>query len=123
MFRAMFQTEMEEAREGKVEIKDFCPEVVEDMLLFLYTGYDDTAIEALHRTRDHNEELLKAADQYQIDLLKATCEKVLGLGMNIKNCLTSLIIGDMYQAKYFKRSSMKMFVENMNKVLKEKRVS
>ena len=39
--------------------------------------------------------------------------------MNTKNCLISLIIGDMYQAKDLKRSSMKMFVENMNKVLTE----
>merc|ERR1711879_596096 len=65
---------------------------------------------------------LKAADQYQIDLLKATCEKVLcsvlqELPEKLKNCLIFLIIGDMYHAEELKRRSMKMFVENMNEVL------
>ena len=127
VFKAMFEADMEETREGKVEIKDYSPEVIEDVLLFMYSGIGNKGayIRSLLGSLDmlgHVEEMLKAADQYQIDLLKATCEKVLcsvlqELPEKLKNCLIFLIIGDMYHAEELKRRSMKMFVENMNEVL------
>ena len=139
VFRAMLQADMEEKREGIVEIKDFGIEVVEAMLFFMYTatvsatasatarlyskrtGYFTTATGVVYsyekNHRDHFSELLKAADQYQLDLLKAACEDALCCGLEVENCLISLILGDMYQAEKLKKNSMKFFIENMNKVI------
>ena len=66
---------------------------------------------------NHVADLLKAADVYQLDLLKASCEETLCRGLNLKHCLSSLIIGDMYRAPILKKNSMKMFLDYMNIVL------
>ena len=118
VFRAMLQADMEEKRSGKVEIKDYSPDVIQTLLHFIYTGslvHENSNEEG----REDLLELLQAADQYQLDLLKEACEVQICEGVDIQNCLTSLIIGDMYNAENLKKFSMKIFAENMNKVLLE----
>jgi len=120
VFRAMLKTDMEETRVGMVKITDFSPKVVEAMLRFIYTSSSEGFVINIHQDqcRDHIVELLKASDKYHLDLLKDACEEVLCLGLNVENCLISLILADMYQAEDLKKCSMKIFVENMNKVIK-----
>ena len=121
VFRAMLQADMEEKRDGIVEIKDFGPDVVEAMLFFMYTAKVSRGVDTVYyyekKHQDHFSELLKAADQYQLDLLKAACEEALCCGLQVENCLISLILGDMYQAEKLKKNSMKLFIENMSKVI------
>ena len=118
VFRAMLQADMEEKRSGKVEIKDYSPDVIQTLLHFIYTG-SFVQENCSEEGREHLLELLQAADQYQLDLLKEACEVQICEGVDIQNCLTSLIIGDMYNAENLKKFSMKIFAENMNKVLLE----
>ena len=106
---ALSVEDMEEKREGIVDIKDFSPDVIEAMLKFMYTTNVPSNVQ-------HITELLKAADQYQLDLLKNACEATLCRGLKINNCLIYLILGDMYQAEMLKKCSMKMLFENMNEV-------
>ena len=112
VFRAMLQADMEEKKDGIVDIKDFSPDVIEAMLKFMYAS----SVPSNDEDREHLAEVLKAADQYQLDLLKSECENTLCRGLKIDNCLISLILGDMYQAEVLKRCSMKMLFENMNEV-------
>ena len=59
VLKAMFETNMKEKNTGTVEIQNMTPEVLEKMLLYMYTGQVPDA------DSDANE-LLAAADQYQI---------------------------------------------------------
>ena len=86
--------------------------MIEAMLKFMYAS----TVPSKNENREHLAELLKAADQYQLDLLKNECEITLCRGLKINNCLISLILGDIYQAEKLKRGSMKMLFENMNEV-------
>ena len=56
MFAAMFEHEMEERKAGRVEIADVEPEVLQEMLRFVYTGKSPN----LDKLAD---ELLAAADK------------------------------------------------------------
>ena len=120
VFKAMLQADMEEKRLGQVMMKDFSPRVTEDMLMFIYSSKLGPFSKAMHLNEDdlnHVVDLLKAADLYQLDLLKASCEETLCRGLNFKKCLFSLIIGDIYRAEELKKSSMKMFLDYMDIVL------
>ena len=115
VFRAMLSSELSEKRDGNIDIKDFSPDVIEAMLKFMYAS----TVPSNDEDREHLAEVLKAADQYQLDLLKTECENTLCRGLKINNCLISLILGDMYQAEVLKRCSMKMLFENMNEVFSQ----
>ena len=115
VFKAMFQADMKETASGKVEIKDYSPDVIQQMIRYIYSSrpFDETDVE----DREQIMELLRAADQYKLDLLKEACEAKLSESLNVNNCLLSLIMGDIYNAKGLRRCSMKMLVEKMNKKL------
>lgn len=74
-FAAMLQPHTEEAKKGCVEVKDVEPEVLKQVLLYMYTG----KAPALH---DMALELLIASDKYQLQQLKQQCER------HIAGCLT-----------------------------------
>ena len=65
----MFKADMTENKRGKVEIKGFSSDVIQNMFMFIYTGMLSTP------ELDETEavDLLGAADQYQLDLLKRVC--------------------------------------------------
>ena len=60
VFSAMFKSNMEESRLGRVEIPDIHPDVFQEMLKFVYTGNTPQ----LHGMA---EELLAAADKVGVD--------------------------------------------------------
>ena len=74
-----------------VEITDFSPKVVEDMLRFMYTSQEISLNLHQDPCRDYIAELMKASDKYHLGLLNEACDEAL---------------------------SMKIFVEYMNKVIK-----
>ena len=92
VFRAMFQADMTEKKTRKVDVKDLHPDVVAEMLTFIYTGNTPN----LNRLAG---ELLAAAEQYQLELLKNICEERLCNSLEIGNSVSHLVLGDMYQVK------------------------
>lgn len=70
-FHDALQSDMTEAATRRVEIEDLQPEVVHDMLVYIYTGNTNN----LNRIAG---ELLGAADKYQLEQLKTICEVRLG---------------------------------------------
>merc|ERR1712126_125361 len=105
VFRAMFQAEMEEKKTNKVDINDLHPDILAEMLHFIYTGKTPKLDEIAG-------DLLGAADRYQIDKLKAACEEFLCLSINVDNCIDLLVIGDLYNADNLKRFSLKFISRN-----------
>ena len=70
VFEAMFQHDTLESQTNVVTIKDIEPEVFEEILLYIQTG-DAPNINKIAK------KLLAAADFYQLDQLKISCQEVL----------------------------------------------
>ena len=105
VFAAMFEHDMEEKQSGKVEIHDFDGDVIKEMLLFIYTG----KVLNLDKMAD---ELLAAADKYQLDRLKAMCEKTLLNNLSIENASELLVLSDLHNAEQLKAQTIKFINEN-----------
>ncbi|XP_053598186.1 speckle-type POZ protein B [Microplitis demolitor] len=88
VFHAMLTTEMRD----KITIQDVKPEIFSHVLEFIYTdkvtGLNDIA-----------EDLLTAADKYQIQTLKQMCVESLCLSLNIENAAKLLLLADRHKAK------------------------
>jgi len=56
VFKRMFSNEMKEKNEGIVDISDYSADVLEQMLMFIYTGHSPYL-------QEHVDELLSAANQ------------------------------------------------------------
>ena len=113
VFRAMFKADMTEKKKGKVEIQGFSFDVIQNMLHFVYTGMLSTTELAESEAVD----LLGAADQYQLDLLKRLCENKLCEILDVDNCLRLLATADMYQADRLKKLGMELVIKNMSTVV------
>ena len=113
VFRAMFISDMTEKKKGKVEIQGFSFDVIQNMLHFVYTGMLSTP----ELDESGAADLLGAADQYQLDLLKRVCENKLCEILDVDNCLRLLTTADMYRADRIKKIAMELVVKNMNTIV------
>merc|ERR1712098_275831 len=112
VFKAMLTIEMKEKISNEIQIDDAEPEVIAELLKFIYTGkpspsFLDKCSNAMN--------LFFAADKYQIEALKEICEFSLISSLTIKNCFSLLIFGDRY-CENMKKSALK-FVGERNKRL------
>ncbi|KAK3751856.1 hypothetical protein QZH41_009661, partial [Actinostola sp. cb2023] len=99
VFNAMFEHEMTESRKGRVEISDIDPDVFSEMLKFVYTG-NTPQIQGMA------EDLLAAADKYDLERLKVMCEEALCNNLTVDNVCDVLILADMHSAKQLKGQSL-----------------
>jgi len=86
----MFEHDMKEVKEGRVTVNDIDPTVMTEMLRFIYTG--DVSNVAV------TQDLLVAADKYNIPLLKFTCESKLVQKVNVDNALEMYTLGETHGA-------------------------
>jgi len=106
VFQAMFQSGLAENEAGSVEIEDIKPNVMIEMLRYIYSGCT-LAVEIYGR------ELLAAADKYQLDKLKNCCEEFLFGTLNVENCIDLILLGDINQAKSLKKAALEFFTKNL----------
>jgi len=109
VFEAMFQHETLESQTNVVNIKDIEPKVLEEMFLYIQTG-------EAPNINNIAKELLVAADFYQLDQLKISCQEVLSETLEAKNSIEILILSDMHSAPKLKKDALKFISENMNSV-------
>lgn len=97
VFAAMFANPMKEILEDKVDINDIDESIVRNMLSYMYTG------KTSNLTFLSSEDLLFAADKYQLEDLKALCSDFLKNTISPENVLKILVLGDMHDEdlKYF----------------------
>jgi len=100
---------------NKVAIRDVSADTMEKMLQFIYTdnikiSVNDTKID----------ELLYAADKYQLGRLRSICERTLAGKLDDANAAEIAIASHMYGSKAFKKEVVKYIAENWAK-LKEKK--
>ena len=112
VFRAMFQPNTKESITKKVNIDDFDPDVVGEMLKFIYTGVANEKV-----LKEKTGELLAAAEKYQLDFLKNICEAILCLALKVTNSIEYLVLGDMHRAAKLRRMALKMVARNMTSLV------
>jgi len=113
VFKAMFQNDMKERETRRVDITDLPPEVVHDMLVFIYSG-------GTPNIGKNAGELIAAADKYQLEQLKGICEERLCASLEINNAVGHLVLGDMYQAHALKSLALQFVVRNMAVVVRSR---
>ena len=83
------------------------------MLNFIYTGtvFSHDAIGEIAT------DLLRAADKYQLDLLKNICEDRLCSTLEVTNCVEYLVLGEIYQTLKLKKKALGVAVENLDSIM------
>ncbi len=100
VFAAMFQHQMKDNESGEVDVPDATPAVFNKLLQFIYTG--ECPLE------DSTEELLMAADKYDIQGLKQLCETHFWrCTPNMDQVFDLLILSDLLNAKILRKSVVK----------------
>ena len=112
VFRAMFQADMTERKNRRVEIQGLRPEVVAKMLTFIYTGQVD-----LEDGVDDVGELMGAGDQYQLETLKRECEQRLCTSLVEDNCIGNLVLADLHRAEKLRELSLDKLSANMDRII------
>jgi len=112
VFRAMFETDMKEAKENQVVIDDSIdPAVVQEMISFTYTGQVEGISEIAA-------DLLEIADKYDMDDLMALCENELSATLNIDNAAEILILADDHNRHSLRKVVLHFISRNLYFILK-----
>ena len=91
-FKAFFTSELTQEKssdELKVNLQDFHPNNIEELLNFVYTGECGVS-------EKNAEELLVIADYFDIPSLKETCAEFLMISLKPSNCLRIQIFAERY---------------------------
>ena len=100
VFEAMLQHDTLEKKTRIIQISDLRFEVAETFIRYLHS--DDAA----EKVTDMADELLKAADKYDVEGLKSVCEKSLMDTIESDNVIVILILAEQFNAKYLKRACL-----------------
>jgi len=106
VFETMLKQELKENNE--IEIEDMELPVFQKMLQFIYTNDCDVG--------EHAEELLIAADRYDIIDLKDICEEELKSKLTVDNAARLLTVSDKCQAKMLKNTTIQFINRNAKQV-------
>jgi len=109
VFKAMFKHDTNENQTNVVNLNDIEPKVLEAMILYIHTG-EAPNIKVLTK------KLFVAADFYQLDQLKISCQEVLCENLDAGNSIELLIFSDAYSAPKLRKDALKFVSENMTSV-------
>ncbi|XP_035222826.1 speckle-type POZ protein-like [Stegodyphus dumicola] len=90
VFSRMFRNEMKDSEKNSIEISDMDPEILDEMLLFLYSGNLDKPL------RETAAQLYVAAERYDLPALKRKCSSFLKCNLNVQNARKALQLADLY---------------------------
>ena len=111
VFRAMFEHNMKEAGEGRVDISDCSYEAVAAMLKFMYCDippeFDDVS----------PNELLEVADKYDMPGLKRVCESEILRKLDVNNAAHTLRHAEEIGALFLKQWTLEYISVNLGKVM------
>ena len=99
VFAAMFEHEMIEQTENRVDMEEIDSEIGQELLRFIYSG-------KVNNLEERTRELLAGANMYALQELKAMCEEVLIEEITHDNVGEMLVIADKYKADYLKQKAI-----------------
>ncbi|KAH9364050.1 hypothetical protein HPB48_016388 [Haemaphysalis longicornis] len=110
VFAAMFEHKMKENNQGRVEITDCDFEVFREVVEFIYTG----------RASELNkmaEQVLVAADKYDLGRLKAMCEDILCSKLSVETAVDMLELAYTHNAHQLKANALLFIKANGARVV------
>lgn len=108
VFDKMFIHNTTENKKNEVHITDISPATVRDLLNFMYT--DNITEEMI------SEELLYAADKYEVHRLKAICEKELAAQMTVAKAIDIGIAAHLQGTDAFQEEVIRFMAKNWGKI-------
>merc|ERR1712080_455923 len=102
---------MKEQSSHRVDIPDLDPQVLKEMLRFIYTG------SCLDIAR-HTDNLLAASEKYSLPELKLLCVRELCQSLDLDNCLDRLVLADLYDLGDLKDLALQLAAANISLLLK-----
>ena len=111
VFKRMIESPMQENRENRVEITDFDPKVVQELLTYIYTG-------EAPNLKKMPQELLKIAEKYELQRLKFICGSELNKCLREANAIDTLILADTQNQERLKKSCIDFIVNHLADVAK-----
>ena len=107
VLKAMIDSDLEETETGRCEMPDISTETLDTLVRFMY--YNSTKdLESKQHARD----VLVAADKYQMNDLKETCERILAADLKNENAIELLLLADKVTAKFLKNSALRHVAVN-----------
>ena len=110
VFAAMFSRGFREQEEATVTIGDMSPEALREFLRFMYTDKP-------RQLGEHAEELLAAADKYNVARLKLLCEQALCEELSDDRVSKVAILAETYNAERAREFALVHLVDNFPDVL------
>lgn len=128
MFKGMFSHAMKETKYNRVDVTDVDPDVLQEMLRFIYTGKTllEPRLQINKEQKDQKEqereqhlaiELLQAANKYQLDRLKLICEEALYKTLSSDSVAEILLLADLYNAAQLKNQAIEFITTHANEVI------
>ncbi len=111
VFRAMFEHDMREAIKNQVTIEDLSPEVVQEVLTFVYTGQSPNL-------KGMSADLLRAADKYDLKQLKTRSERELADRLTPGNFVETVLLAHQHSATELMTVCMEKFPGYAGEVVK-----
>ena len=147
VFAKMFEHDMKENAMNRVDITDIEPEILEELLVYMYTDESplletkkctaqqniathvpsidddtppDTSSAAQPEKSMHEKigQLLYAAEKYQLDRLKAMCEAALSRDLSVETATEVLLFADLHSTQQLKKSCIRFIGANYSEVTK-----
>jgi len=109
VFAAMFEHNMKEKQENRVNIEDLSSNAVASLLEFIYT---DTVPDIATRAQ----ELLFAAHKYDISRLITLCEEVMVSNLKAENAADFFLLVDLHGASQLRKAAMRFTAINLKEV-------
>ena len=110
VLEVMFTHNMKEKRDSKVEIQDMDPDILHEMIVFMYSG-------KVAGLDEKAPDLLVAAEKYNLNDLKQMCEDNLCVNLNLENALNMLVLADLHGANNLRLIALEFIGENGEKII------
>ncbi|XP_049796916.1 speckle-type POZ protein-like isoform X2 [Schistocerca nitens] len=110
VFAAMMAHDCLEASSGHITVTDIEPEVLSQLLVFLYT--DEAQLEPRLALR-----LLVAADKYQVHTLKEQCEYVVSRSLRVENAVACAVLAIQHSCSSLTESSARFIAAHLKQVM------
>ena len=99
VFAKMFSSDMLESATNTLTLPDIEPDVLKELLTYIYTG-------ECPNIKEHALSLLGQAEKYELSHLKALCEERLSYDLQISNAANIIILADTLKAEQLKRNAL-----------------
>uniref|UniRef100_A0A7S0R8N4 BTB domain-containing protein n=1 Tax=Pyramimonas obovata TaxID=1411642 RepID=A0A7S0R8N4_9CHLO len=115
-FRAMFAGGYKEREAQHIEIPNISRPVFEAMMRCIYTG-------TVEVTSDIAQDLLRAADQYLLEILKPLCENAIAQDLTVENVAHFFSLAETFHAPQLMNMCIQFALEHYEKIVEARDVS